>query len=122
MNTFTFKIGFRVNDIITAVHCPLEGFVVSVDKTSEIKEVNERKPLMIFVEDYLCSTKVYAISSVFVCSVSDLLNLLTPLDGEKDEARYLRVSKEFSSLIPYIDDNDEPVTVASAFEECDLDE
>lgn len=101
MNTYTFKIGFKINDIISAVHCPLEGFLVSVDKTPEIKEVNERKELNVYVEDFLVNSSRYALSARFVCSVSDLLELLKPLDCEKDDARYVRASKMFSAMIPF---------------------
>lgn len=104
MNTYTFKIGFKINDIISAVHCPLEGFLVSVDKTPEIKEVNERKQLNVYVEDYMCSTCEYAISSQYVCKVSDVFDLLAPVGDEKDDERYVRASKAFISLIPYLDD------------------
>ena len=106
MNAYTFKIGFKVNDIISAVHCPLEGFLVSVDKTPEIKEVNERKQLNVYIEDYMCSTDKYALSAQYVCSVSDLLNVLKPVGDEKDDDRYIRVAKLFINRIPYISDDD----------------
>lgn len=106
MNTFTFKVGFKINNIITAVHCPLEGFIVSVDKTAEIKDVNERKELYVYIEDYMSSSTHYALSAQYVCSISDLLELLKPVGDEKDDLRYLRAAKEFSKLIPYLSDND----------------
>ena len=106
MNTYTFKIGFKVNDIISAVHCPLEGFLVSVDKTPEIKEVNERKELNVYVEDYMCSSDKYALSAQFVCTISDILKFLSPVGDEKDDDRYIRASKSFISCIPYISDDD----------------
>lgn len=106
MNTFTFKVGFKINDIITAVHCPLEGFIVSVDKTAEIKDVNERKELFVYVEDYMRSSTQYALSAQCVCSISDLLDFLRPVGDEKDEVRYNRAAKEFSKLIPYLADDD----------------
>ena len=106
MNTFTFKVGFKINNIITAVNCPLEGFVVSVDKTAEIKEVNERKELYIYAEDYMSSSTHYALSAQYVCRVSDLLDVLKPVGDEKDEARYTRAAKESSKFIPYIADDD----------------
>ena len=106
MNTFTFKVGFEINNIITAVHCPLEGFIVSVDKTSEIKEVNERKELYVYAEDYMSSSTHYALSAQYVCSVSDLLKVLEPVGDEKDEMRYARAAKEFSKFIPYLADDD----------------
>lgn len=106
MNTYTFKVGFAINNIITAVNCPLECFVVSVDKTAEIKEVNERKELYIYVEDYMSSSTHYALSAQYVCTVSDLLDILRPVGDEKDEVRYIRVAKEFYKLIPYSIDDD----------------
>nr|DAK00879.1 MAG TPA: hypothetical protein [Microviridae sp.] len=111
MNTYTFKIGFKVNDIISAVHCPLEGFLVSVDKTPEIKEVNERKQLNVYVEDYMCSDKDYALSSKFVCKVSDILDFLAPVGDEKDDERYIRAAKAFIQCIPYVSSGDLPVTM-----------
>lgn len=106
MNSYTFKVGFAINNIITAVNCPLEGFVVSVDKTVEIKDVNERKELYVYVEDYMSSSTHYALSAQYVCSVSDMLEFLKPVGDENDEARYMRAAKEFSKLIPYLADND----------------
>lgn len=106
MNTYTFKIGFKVNDIISAVHCPLEGFLISVAKTPEIKEVNERKELNVYVEDYMCSSDKYALSAQYVCSVSDLLEILKPVGDEKDDERYIRAAKSFIKCIPYLSDDD----------------
>lgn len=120
MNTYTFKIGFKVNDIISAVHCPLEGFLVSVDKTPEIKEVNERKQLNVYVEDYMCSTCEYAISSQYVCKVSDLFEILAPVSDEKDDDRYIRASKAFISLIPYVDDFKKSLTIYKEAEEAEV--
>lgn len=106
MHTYTFKIGFKVNDIISAVHCPLEGFLVSVDKTPEIKEVNDRKQLNVYVEDFMLSSDKYALSALYVCSVSDLLEMLKPVGDEKDDERYIRASKAFIQCIPYLSDDD----------------
>lgn len=106
MNTYTFKIGFKVNDIITAVHCPVEGFLVSVDKTLEIKEVNDRKELYVYVEDYMCSSDKYALSAQYVCRISDIFEFLSPVGDEKDDDRYIRASKSFIKCIPYSSDDD----------------
>lgn len=106
MNTYTFKIGFKVNDILTVVHCPLEGFLVSVDKTPEIKEVNKRKELSVYVEDYMCSSNRYALSSQYVCKISDVLDILAPVGDEKDDERYIRAAKAFIHFIPYLSDED----------------
>ena len=111
MNTYTFKIGFKVNNIISAVHCPLEGFLVSVDKTPEIKVVNEHTELNVYVEDYMCSAKEYALSALYVCKISDILDFLTPVGDEKDDDRYIRAAKAFIKLIPYISSDDLPVTM-----------
>lgn len=112
MNTYTFKIGFKVNDILTAVNCPLEAFIVSVDKTAEIKEANERKGLSIYIEDYMCSDKEYALSAQYMCSMSELLQILNPIDDdEKDEDRYARAAKEFCAFIPYIKSQSVPVVM-----------
>lgn len=106
MNTYTFKIGFKVNDIISAVHCPLEGFLVSVDKTPEIKEVNERKELNVYIEDYMCSSDRYALSAQYLCKISDILDILVPVGDEKDDERYIRAAKSFIKVIPYFSDDD----------------
>ena len=106
MDTYTFKIGFKVNDIISAVHCPLEGFLVSVDKTPEIKEVNERKQLNVYVEHYMCSSDKYSLSSQYVCKISDVFDFLTPVGDEKDDERYIRAAKSFVKCIPYLSDDD----------------
>ena len=111
MNSYTFKIGFKINDIISAVHCPLEGFLVSVDKTPEIKEVNERKQLNVYVEDYMCSDKEYALSSQFVCTISDILDFLAPVGDEKDDERYIRAAKRFIQFIPYVSFDELPLTM-----------
>ena len=122
MNTYTFKIGIAVNKIVTALNCPLEAFIVSVSKTKELIEADERAHFKVYVEDYLCSSKEYALSAQYCCELSDLINALKPLSEDEEEVKtYERAAKWFSLQIPYLNDS-KPITMVEFPEEGDNDE
>lgn len=119
MNTYTFKIGIAVNKIITALNCPLEAFVVSVAKTKELIEADERAHFKVYVEDFMCSSKEYALSAQYCCELADLINALKPLSEDEEEViTYERAAKWFLAQIPYLDDS-KPITMFEFSEEGD---
>lgn len=122
MNTYTFKIGVAVNKIITALNCPLEAFIVSVSKTKELIEADELAHFKVYVEDYLCSSKEYALSAQYCCELADLINVLKPLsEDEKEVNTYERAAKWFFLQIPYINDF-KPITMVEFPEEGETNE